>query len=255
MLRFIAVAFAFFVVPIHAFAQFCAVPAASFDGEVRRILAERIDAERRGVGIVLGIVTPQGRHIISHGRFDDGDPRPLDGDSLFEIGSVGKVFTALVMADMVQHHEVALDDAIATYLPEQVKVPERGGRAITLLDLATHTSALPRMPTNFAPRDPANPYSDYTVAQLYAFLSNYPPTRDIGGEYAYSNLGYGLLGNVLARRGGMDYENLVTSRIAAPLGLKSTVMTLSPTLRSRLAPGHNELLQPVPNWDDTTMAG
>lgn len=255
MLRFsLAVAVALFVVPMQASAQFCAAPATS-DAEVRRMLAERIDGERRGVGIVVGIVTPQGRRVISHGAFDQGDVRPLDGDSLFEIGSVGKVFTALVLADMVQRHEVALHDAIAMYLPPEMKLPERAGRVITLLDLATHTSALPRMPGNFTARDPADPYADYTVGQLYAFLSSFTPSRDIGVEYTYSNLGYGLLGHVLARRAGTDYETLVRSRIAAPLGLTSTVMTLPPALRARLAPGHNEMLQPVPNWNDTTMAG
>ena len=90
---------------------------------------------------------------------------------MFEIGSVTKVFTSLLLADMVQRGEVALTDPIGKYLPADVKVPERNGHAITLEDLATHTSGLPRMPTNFTPKDPANPYADYSVAQLYQFLS------------------------------------------------------------------------------------
>jgi D-alanyl-D-alanine-carboxypeptidase/D-alanyl-D-alanine-endopeptidase len=254
MLRVISIfVIAWFAVPFQALAQSCSAPPR--DLEIQHILAERIDGERRGVGIAVGVITPEGRRMISYGGFDHGDPRRVDGDTVFEIGSVGKVFTALLLADMVQRGEVALNDPVAMYLPPDVKVPQFGGRSITLLDLATHTSGLPRLPTNFAPRDPSNPYADYSVAQLHSFLSGYELTRGIGAQYAYSNLGYGLLGHVLARRAGMDYEALVKSRIAVPLGLSSTAMNLPSSLAARLAVGHNETLQPVPNWDDTTLAG
>jgi CubicO group peptidase (beta-lactamase class C family) len=254
MLRVIPIlVFAWFAVPLQALAQSCS--ALPRDSEIQHILAERIDGEHRGVGIAVGVITPNGRRVISHGGFAHDDPRRLDGDTVFEIGSVGKVFTALLLADMVQRGEVALNDPIAKYLPPDVKVPQFGGRTITLLDLATHTSGLPRLPTNFAPRDPTNPYADYSVAQLYSFLSAYELTRGIGAQYAYSNLGYGLLGNILARRAGMDYEALVKSRIAVPLGLSSTAMTLPSGLAAKLAVGHNEMLQAVPNWDDTMLAG
>jgi serine-type D-Ala-D-Ala carboxypeptidase/endopeptidase len=254
MLRLIPiVVFAWFAVLLQALAQSCSTPPG--DSEIQQILAERIDGERRGVGIVVGVVTPEGRRVISHGGFARTDLRRLDGDTVFEIGSVGKVFTALLLADMVQRGEMALNDPIAKYLPPDVKVPQFGGRSITLLDLATHTSGLPRMPSNFAPLDPTNPYADYSVAQLYSFLSRHELTREIGAKYAYSNLGYGLLGNVLARRAGLDYEALVKSRVAVPLGLNSTAMVLPSSLAAKLAVGHNEMLQPVPNWDDTTLAG
>src|SRR5262245_52777557 len=256
MLRVIAfVVLVTIAVPAQALAQFCEIPAASFDPEIRQILKERVDSERRGVGLVVGLVTPAGRRVISHGSLAHDDPRRLDGDTIFEIGSVGKVFTALLLADMVQRKEVALADPVADYVPPGVTVPQRGSRQITLLDLATHTSGLPRMPTNFVPREPANPYADYSVEQLYGFLSGYQLTRDIGSGYAYSNVGYGLLGQILARRAGMDYESLVKARISGPLGLTATAMTLPAPLLAKRAIGHNEALQPVPNWDDTTLAG
>ena len=153
------------------------------DADIRNILAERIDTMHRSVGIVVGVIDPQGRHIITYGHMDNGDSRPLDGDALFEIGSVTKVFTSLLLSDMVQRGEVALSDPVAKYLPSSVKVPERNGRVITLIDLSTHTLGLPRMPTNFAPKDPNNPYADYTPDQLYEFLSGYTLTRDIGSQY------------------------------------------------------------------------
>jgi D-alanyl-D-alanine-carboxypeptidase/D-alanyl-D-alanine-endopeptidase len=111
------------------------------------------------------------------------------------------------------------------------------------------------MPDNFKPKDANNPYADYTVEQLYQFLSGYTLTRDIGSKYEYSNLGGGLLGHTLARRAGMDYEALMRARIATPLGMQSTVITLSPAMKERLATGHNDKLEPVANWDLPTLAG
>ena len=216
------------------------------DSEIRKILTERIDAQRRGVGIVVGVIEPAGRRVVSYGRFQAGDPRPLNGDTVFEIGSVTKVFTALLLADMVQRGEAAMDDPVSKYLPPEIKVPERDGRLITLQDLATHSSGLPRLPTNLTPKDPANPYADYSVEQLYEFLPTYELTRDIGSKYEYSNLGGGLLGHVLARGAGMDYEALVRSRICELLGMDSTRIRLSPEMKTRLASGHNAELAPVP---------
>ena len=188
------------------------------DSEIRKILVERIDTFHQGVGIVVGVIEPQGRRVVAYGSLNQGDSRPLNGDTIFEIGSVTKVFTSLLLSDMVQRGEVALADPVAKYLPADVKVPERGGRVITLVDLSTHTSGLPRLPSNLLPKDPANPYADYTAEQLYQFLSSYQLTRDIGSQFEYSNLGGGLLGHALARRAGMDYEALVRSRISGPAG-------------------------------------
>src|SRR5688572_11691247 len=136
------------------------------DAEIRKILVDRIDARQQGVGIVVGVIEPAGRRIVAYGTFDRKEKRAVNGDTVFEIGSVTKVFTSLLLADSVQRGEVALTDPVAQYLPPGTKVPERGGKKITLQDLATHTSALPRLPTNLAPKNPANPYADYTVALL-----------------------------------------------------------------------------------------
>ena len=225
------------------------------DAEIRKILVDRIDVQHQSVGIVVGVIGPEGRRVIAYGSLEKGDARPLNGDTVFEIGSATKVFTSLLLADMVQRKQVALDDPVAKYLPPTVKMPERNGRSITLVDLSTHTSGLPRVPGNMNPKDPGNPYMDYSVEQLYQFLSSYQLTRDIGSTYEYSNLGGGLLGHVLARRAGTDYEALVESRICGPLGMKSTAITLAPEMKARLAVGHNAALEPVKNWDLPTLAG
>jgi CubicO group peptidase (beta-lactamase class C family) len=224
------------------------------DAEIRKILAQRIDEFHQGVGIVVGVIEPRGRRVVAYGAVNQGDTRPLNGDTVFEIGSTTKVFTSLLLADMVRRGEVALSDPVAKYLPAEVKVPERHGRVITLLDLSTHTSGLPRLPSNLQPKDSANPYVDYTAELLYQFLSTYQLPRDIGSEFEYSNLGAGLLGFALARRTGMGYEQLVHTRIAGPLGMKSTGITLTPEMKARLAVGHNPELKAVPNWDFQALA-
>ncbi|HMA40670.1 MAG TPA: serine hydrolase [Gemmatimonadales bacterium] len=216
------------------------------DSAVRAILADRLPGQHGG-GFVVGLLDADGtRRVVNVGA-------PADG--VFEIGSITKVFTATILADMVSRGQVRLDDPVAQLLPATVKVPSRDGRRITLLDLATQSSGLPRLPTNFAPKDSANPYADYGDQQLYDFLSGYELPRDPGATYEYSNLGMGLLGHALARKAGMSYEQLVTRRVLAPLGMKETAITLSRALRARLVPGHGDTGQVVANWELTALAG
>src|SRR5262249_9037104 len=151
--------------------------------------------------------------------------------------------------------EVALNDSVAKYLPAEVKLPERDGQVIRLQDLATHTSGLPRLPTNLLVKNIENPYAEYSAQDLYQFLSGYQLTRKIGEQYEYSNLGGGLLGHVLARRANADYEALLRARICGPLGLRDTRIVLSSDMQQRLAVGHNAKLEPVANWEFKVLAG
>ncbi len=238
--------------PIHARAATGSAAAAGIglpsDTEIRKLLAERVDAlagTEDGIGICVGIIEPRGRRVVSYGHLARGDPRPLDGDTEFEIASVTKAFTALLLSDMVLRGEVALADPVAKYLPAGVRIPERKGRSITLLDLATHTSGLPFMPDDLPAFDDPGA-ATYGSAQLHQFLARYTLPRDIGATWDYSNLGYWLLGQALALRAGTDYETLLKVRVLAPLGLKSTGATLSPEMQAKLAPGHDAALRPAP---------
>ena len=226
------------------------------DADIKRIIADRIDVQQQGVGIVVGLIDASGRRVIAHGTFDAAaDPRPVDGDTVFEIGSATKVFTSLLLADAVARGELALADPASKFLPAGAKMPERAGKQITLVDLATHTSGLPRLPSNLSPKDARNPYADYTPDQLYAFLSSYQLTRDVGARYEYSNLGAGLLGHLLARRAGVPYEALLNDRIAGPLGMTNTVIAIPDSMRQRVAPGHDATRARVSQWDIPTLAG
>jgi serine-type D-Ala-D-Ala carboxypeptidase/endopeptidase len=218
--------------------------------EIEAILKQRIE-NKQGVGIVVGLITPKGRRIISYGRLSKTDARKPDGNTVFEIGSVSKVFTAILLADSVQRKELKLTDAIAPSLPSLVKL----SKTITFLDLATHTSGLPRLPENLDSKDPENPYADYTISRLYEFLSSYQLPREVGAQYEYSNLGFGLLGHILSLKTNTDYETLVVNRIAKPLRMQSTSIELTQDMKSRFATGHNGISEPVKNWDFPTLAG
>ena len=205
------------------------------DSAVRALLVPRVaafpDSGKHGTGIVIGLLDATGaRRIVAVG---------VDSTRVFEIGSITKVFTTSALQDMVERGEVRLDDPVATFLPPSVRIPERNGRQITLLDLATQSSGLPRMPSNLTPRDSMNPYADYSVQQMYTFLSGHELTRDVGAEYEYSNLGVGLLGHALALKARTSYEDLVRRRILAPLGMRETAITLTSVLRAKLTPGHS----------------
>ena len=221
--------------------------------QLERIVHERVDSER-STGIVAGMVFPDGStRVVAYG--DAGDGRRLDERSVFEIGSITKTFTGTLLAQMAQRGEVRLSDPVASLLPPGVSVPSRNGRQITLEDLATQTSGLPRLPTNLQPKDPTNPYADYTVEQLYEFLGGYQLTRDPGTQYEYSNLGVGLLGHALALRANKSYEDVVRKRILEPLHMPSTAITPTAAMARHFAAGHQTVGRIAPYWDLPTLAG
>ena len=231
------------------------VAMAAAHDEIHAALVNRVDEAHKTVGIVVGIIDARGREVLAYGKADRMSALAPDGDTIFEIGSLTKVFTSLVLADMIERGEVKPDDPVAKYLPADAKVPGRNGRQITLLDLSMQISGLPRLPDNLQPADQFNPYTDYTDARLLDFLSRYALTRDIGEKYEYSNLGVGLLGFALARKAGVSYEEMVRRRILEPLGMTSTTITLTTAQKKRLAAGHSAGLERVPNWDFDALAG
>ena len=167
-----------------------------------------------------------------------GQPAPHEGippeKIIFEIGSITKVFTSLLLAQAVAEHRVALDDPISKYLPPTVTLDPKAAK-ITLAELATHSAGLPRMPSNFHPADKLDPYADYTVDDMYAFLSQYRPQVAPPQAGDYSNLGVALLGHILELVYQQPYADLIVAKVTKPLGLPDTVVDLSPEQQSRFA--------------------
>jgi CubicO group peptidase (beta-lactamase class C family) len=226
--------------------------------EVEPLVAELLVRHaRRHVGVVVGVLRGGQTWVMGSGTAGPGGPSPPAANTIFEIGSVTKVFTATLLAATVQEGLVALDDPVHRYLPAGVELPVRG-RPITLADLATHTAGLPRLPHGFvlrSVRHRRNPYAWLTVDDLYAGLPATRLRREPGGRPRYSNLGYGLLGHVLARRAGRSYEQLVQERICRPLGLADTRLAVPAAARGRFAQGHDRRGRPVPHWNLPALAG
>jgi len=230
-----------------------AVHAAVDEQALHTLLVERVDERKWGTAIVVGISSPQGRRIMSYGTLSVEDRRKVDGSTLFEIASLTKVLTALVLADMANRARVKLDSPVSTCLPTDVKVPQHAaGKQITFLDLATHSSGLPLRPTNLASQEALNKYAGYTVEQLYQSLATFELPREPGVAFVYSNWGFGLLGNALGHCAEKSYEALLAERVTRPLGMHDTMFVPGNALRSRLAAAYDGKRRPVPN--ETTGA-
>jgi serine-type D-Ala-D-Ala carboxypeptidase/endopeptidase len=167
--------------------------------------------------------------------------------TLFEIGSLTKVFTALLLADMVYRNELKFDDPLDRHLPSGFRTPQRNGLAITLADLATHTSGLPLFPPFTG--NPLEALARYSASDLRSWLAGLTLARDPGTQWAYSNVGYGLLGLALANKAGTTYDALLARRITGPLGLKDTILFPEGRATRRLATGHDPNLAPMPPLD------
>jgi CubicO group peptidase (beta-lactamase class C family) len=199
-------------------------------------------------GIVAGLLDAHGQRIVTQGRSDADDGRALDGDTVFDIASVTKIFTALLLADNVVRGKMAMHDPLSKYLPAEVHVPDFQGQPITLLDLVTYSPGLPGWPADM-PKLKLAPFPQYSAEQLYQALANVSLTVPPGTQYVYSNFGYGLLGLALARHAGTDFESLVVSRICSPLGMESTRVTPTAVMQARKAPGHVQNLAKVASWE------
>jgi CubicO group peptidase (beta-lactamase class C family) len=203
--------------------------------------------------IVVGVIDKDGPRYYCFGK-TSLTGTTVNEHTIYEIGSISKVFTGILLAYQSQAGKVKVDDPVQKYLPPDVRMPQRGGKEITLGHLSDHTSGLPRLPSNFNPKDFMNPYQDYTVSQLHEFVSGYSLPRDIGAEYEYSNVAQGLLGHVLALNANVPYETLMINIIARPLKMFETKVVLDDNMKLNLAIGHNEG-EEVSNWDIPTLAG
>jgi CubicO group peptidase (beta-lactamase class C family) len=218
---------------------------------VARTAQERVDAGTYQT-LVFGVLADGKSEVIAFGKLDKG--KSPDGDTVYEIGSITKTFTATLLADAVLSKKVMLDTPIADLLPD-FKIPERNGKKITVGEIGMHYSGLPRLPFNLLPKDAANPYADYDTDKLKAFLADYQLPRDPGAAYEYSNLAFGLLGYALAESAHTSYQALVDTRIFRPLAMKMSGTTFTDEMRAHLAPGHDQAGDAAENWDLGILAG
>jgi len=201
------------------------------------------------IGAIVGVIYKGERQVFSYGSKSSEENDPPDMDTVFEIGSITKAFTATMLADLCLKGIIDLDDVVGDFLPaDKVTMPNYNGVEITFRHLATHYSGLPRLPSNMEPYN-EDPYATYTKEEMYEFLSNFALARSPGAEWSYSNLGVGLLGHTLGIIDGTSYEALLFRAIFNVLGMKNSSLFLTEKQKENLAIGHNEELNPTSNWN------
>lgn len=229
-------------------------PLADLQPKIDALVTPLID-NKVAVGLVVGIRRGDEELFLSCGKIEPGQDAAPTPETIYEIGSITKAFTGVLLADDSLRNGLDLNATVAESLPKKAPQPANPAeKPITLAHLATHTSGLPRLPDNLKPKDVTNPYADYTADDTYAFFAQHQRQRK-PGEYEYSNFAMGLLGQLLADRAGKTYDELVQERICEPLGMTETRQRLTPAMKERLAPPHNSDLQRGKNWDFKALVG
>lgn len=201
--------------------------------------------------IAVGLTDSTGTHFYVHGWSDVKQQIKADKNTLYELGSVTKAFTGLLLAKFAVQDSLNLLTPVDEFLPDSISLKDKKGNQVTLKSLATHSSGLPRLPSNLNVSDQFDPYANYDQISMYSFLKHYTP-RTVGKNFVYSNLGFGLLGDVLSRYKQTPYRNLLQDQILNPLELKNTYFKVPGTQKSHLAKGYLGT-EEVPLWQFKVM--
>jgi CubicO group peptidase (beta-lactamase class C family) len=212
------------------------VSAAALEPLLQRDLAPGLSRE---TGVAIGVVKHGERRVYTFGA-----AKP---DSIYQIGSISKTFTSLLLAQMVVEGRVRLDEPLRELVPSGT-VTKPAGHEIKMLDLAIHRSGLPPIPPNLNPQNLVYPEGRYRASDLWAVLGRIGVARAINPSPIYSNFGYSVLGESLALRAGLSFPELVAAKIGGPFGLRDTTTDLTEEQEERLIPGYNSEHHKVPNW-------
>ncbi len=218
------------------------------------IVDQRLAGDRTGACLAVAVVE---KDAVAR-AFRCADPKEaarIGADSAFEIGSVSKTMTAVLLAELIGQGKAALDDPLADWLPEGTAVPMFEDQPILLRHVVTHTSGLPALPSRLGAADMDDPYANLTEEALLASLGDVVPTRAPGAQFEYSNFASMVLSFAVARRAGSDMETLLRQRLFAPLGMAQAYIA-TPPAGVRTAIGHAATAKAVPAWRfATNLAG
>lgn len=232
---------------IALFAPSLAMAALPTNAEVEAILDKHLIAKHRATGVAVALVDASGIRVVTAGVARGSTP--VKADDLFEIGSVTKTFTGLLLAIADEKGDAKLDDPVEKFLPDGLTLRDSTGAPIRMVDLATQRSGLPRLATNMQPKDQKDPYADYTEQNLLDFLKSFKPVRARNAQYEYSNIGFGLLGYALTRAAKtVSFEALLRSRILKPLNMANTSSDPK-RFTDRMTQPHDANGLPTPAWD------
>jgi len=208
---------------------------------------------KRDVSVIVGINEKGKRWIFPFGKKSFSDPVIPDQNTVYEIGSISKTFTAILLADMYQKGYLDINDPVQKYLPVNAVLPKFNEDEITFYHLATHSSSLPNMDNNLPHHilDPGDPFASYTCYDMYNFFSRITLKKPLGSSGEYSNFGVGLLGHVLGIINGTTYEKLLKDKLLNVLKMDNTSLFLTDKQKKNLAPGHKIDGTETPNWNFT----
>lgn len=211
--------------------------------------------EKRVVaGLSVGYIEGEHYGIVHLGSSNQAQEK-ANNSTVYEIGSVSKVFTGLLLADAVSRGEINLYAAADVANPAGIRLPSRDGRSIKWIDLSTHRAGLPRLPGNLPLTDLVNPYREYDSKKAAAFLGQYELPRQPGKSQEYSNLGASVLGYLVAQKAGKSYEQLLRERIAEPLKMTDCTVSLNSDQTKRLATPQNKFGSATSPWTFANLPG
>ena len=258
LLKFLAIVFLVSFISSVSIAQEKSEPAAdlraNFQPKIDELVQPYLD-QKLAVGFTIGIIKSGETAVFGYGKRSQSDSRTLDGDTIFEIGSVSKVFTGLLLADAVIQNQVTLDYPAQDILGKRATLRVVNDQPILLRHLSTHMSGLPRLPFGFTPIDSDDPYKDYSPELLYQSLKKGKSLVAPGVKHGYSNFAVGLLGHLLSIENDCSYAELLKRRITDPLGMADTVIELSDEQKKRFIQGHMEGGKEAGPWDLNVLVG
>jgi len=219
------------------------------------VLGEQLIQDGWMTSLSIGLIHPGGIEYYNYGVLNKDTKMAPTKESIYEIGSVSKVFTCLLLAEKVQKEEIALDAPIQDWALQDWLLPFVDETYISAKHLCTHSSGLPRLPSNFTPSNFNNPYAEYTVDMLKGSLGTTKLAAKPGTKVEYSNLGLGLLGYALTQHTQKSYEVSLQETITGPMKMKHTTVDVVPANQNLVAQGYGMAGEAVSDWDMPTLIG
>ncbi|WP_372370008.1 serine hydrolase [Candidatus Uabimicrobium sp. HlEnr_7] len=199
------------------------------------------------VGVAIGIYQKDKKNIVlTYGVKNKDSQQKITEKTIFETGSISKAFTGMLLSKMILDKKLSLANTVGDFIKFENEIAK-----ITLEQLVTHTSGLPRMPTNIVVKNQESPYADYTYKEMLSFLRKHKLSRKPGIKYEYSNLGMSLLGKILETVAKKSYEELLVQEICKPLQMNNTKINFNENIQ--LATGYDPDFKPALNWDFPAM--
>lgn len=202
---------------------------------------------------IIGIVDQEKISVLEFNPFSKTFEASVNGNMLFEIGSISKIFTTSLLSILVSEDSITLNDSVKFFLPELSNLPEE----LNLLRLATHTSGLPKMPSNAVwsmLKNRKNPFKNYSTEKLMTYVSKFKVKR-FDQHIRYSNIGVALLGHILAEKLNLPYEKAIQSKICSTIGMTDTGITLTAEQHERMAEPRSSKGNSGHNWDLPAFSG